>query len=96
MLLEQEELIGRSSPATTALSDNEIAVYGGYRSEILSSGYIFNIEENQVSPILDGEVDFAFSCKSLTYPAGKNRFVSLGSGEEQHVHLVMFEYEEGG
>ena len=82
VILEQADLIGRSNSAITAVSDTKIAVYGGYRSEILSSGYILDAEENHISPILDSQVDFAFSCRSMTYPAGKGRFVSLGSGDQ--------------
>ena len=84
------ELVMKLSPALAVLSPSKIVVYGGNSGkQVGSDGYIFDVDQGQVRPIIGNKSKLDFVCQSQVQWAGKGRFMTLGhTKKDEHLHLV--------
>ena len=95
-LVESNQHVERSSASVAAVSATKIIVFGGITIAgfCKNDGYLFDISNNELQPILGKETDIEFYTFTQTQWMGKLRFATLGINQNAFIHLVQLQFEK--
>ena len=74
-------------PAVVATSLDTIVVIGGDKG---SKGYIFSTKTNNYEPFMGTHKDMAFNCNTHTLEVDSGKYITVGIGRDEHVHMIEF------
>ena len=74
-------------PAVVAVNQSTIAVLGGDKS---SKGYIFDTRTANYERIMGTHKDLAFNCNTHTLEVEQGKYITVGIGKDEHVHMIEF------
>ena len=85
-IIGKHELVDRFATASTAISKNTIAVFGGNKR----GGYLFNVATKEIKP-MDGELDIEFYSCQEAHQVSKQRFIAVGIIDFDDSHVKKIE-----
>ena len=80
ILVQSHQLVQRVAASIVAISSTKLLVHGGIGAalDVLSNGYIFDVNTLSLVEVLDKEKCYVFSNECQTYWLASRKYVSLG------------------